>query len=176
MRYLLIALVVSLLAVPAFGMAVATDSTVTEVGFTGFAYDNGPFGTGGLGKHIIGNAWGFVGVEIGAEQNAVLELAYLFPLKSISTKIGIPYLDRFTVGAVAGPDVNWENAVENDGIPTMARIVGSAGAILNIDLSPSIGIWSFYKHKFGVGESTFLNSNVFAIGISFNASVLSSIF
>lgn len=179
MRYLLITLVISLLAVSTFGMPLATDSTVNEVGFVGFAYDDGPFGAGGLGKRIIGNAWGFVGTELGAQQNAILELAYLFPLKSISDKVGIPYLNRVTVGLVSGPDVNWQNAAENDGIPTIARLVGSVGGIVNIDLNPNIGLWGFYKHKFGVSEAvkrTYVNSNIFAVGISFNANVLSGIF
>lgn len=179
MRSLFIVLVITLLTVPALGMGVATDSTVNEIGFAGFAYDNGPYGAAGLGKRIIGSAWGFIGTELGVDQHVILEVAWMFQLKGISTKVGIPYLDRVTVGIVGGPDANWENAAENDGIPTVARIVGSAGAILNVDINPNIGIWGFYKHKFGTNEiveKTFINSNVLAVGVSFNANVLSGIF
>ena len=153
-------------------------TATTEIGWVGGGWDNGPVGAVGTGIKVLGDCWVYAGIETGKDQNAVLEFAYMVRPITYLSKVGlnIPYFDKLTVGLVGGPDFNWENAQENDGKPTMARIVGSVGGIAHIKISNSIGVWTFYKRKVGLEVNSFANSNVFGAGLSFNAAVLSNIF
>lgn len=180
MRYVITFLTILLLALPVMGQSEvsAEDPVVPKAGYVGFAYDDhvSNFAIGGA-LNVFGDLWNFSGLLYNAEeQTASIEFAYLFDLNSITGLFGflgeplfkVPtVLQKLRFGPVAGPNARWEANPEAN--PTM-RILGAAGAVAHYPLGKQLGVWTFWKYKFALDEeSSFLDRNTFAAGISFNA-------
>lgn len=173
MRLFVVLLTLFMLALP---VVAQEDPGVLKSGYVGFAYDDHKSNLAtGFAFHIWGDLYNFTGFLYSKqEQTASIEFAYLFDLNTVTSLFGVldkpiwevpSILQRLRIGPVAGPNVRWEE--QPDANPLM-RVLGAAGAIAHYPLAEQIGVWVFWKHRFALEDSSFLDRNTFAGGVSYN--------
>lgn len=104
----------------------------------------------GLGRDIGmdflgGHLWGFGKGSISAESWLHGEAALLFSVK-----------DKFYIGPLAGPNVDWINSPPSSGL---AYLSGAGGVLAGYDVTIKSGLWACAKYKY-----TFEAENMFRDG------------
>ena len=119
----------------------AGDSNAQEANlfWGGAQYDDGVNVGFGFGRDIGeglwgGNIWTFGNASVGAESSLNGEVALLFTVK-----------DKFYIGPVAGPNVDWVNDPPTSGL---AYLSGAGGGLLGYDISEKTGLWLVGKFKY----------------------------
>lgn len=118
----------------------------------GFKYDAGPYFITGAGQNIDGGLWSFEYVTSGVDQSASVEVAYLIPVNEIYN-LGT-WSSKVFFGPIAGPTADWINT-ENDDLPTMSYLNGSAGGIVSANPISDLYVWGAYKNKFTFVDNAF---------------------
>lgn len=149
MKYLVFLLV--LLPVVVFAQV---DTAETKQIFTGVKYDDGTFYSVGFGYNLSNNIWLIQYNDFGEYQSFDSEIAYLFNIDAITSKLSF--------GPIAGPNVDRVDAVDPE--ENVTYLVGSSGAIVKYDISKNMGVFGLFKYKYSVDkEDNFENTYVYGM-------------
>ncbi len=151
--------IIAILAVVMLSGACIAQDVTKNIVFMGGRYDKVPVLSFGYATPIDGNLWSFSYVDAGQFQALNTEVAYLF---SIDKTVWI--IDKIYIGPIAGPNAEWYGANTDDNVPTINYIVGAAGGLLALDISPTIGAWGYGKYKFTFQEDNMYKDG-FAVGL-----------
>ena len=174
MRLFVVLITLMALALP---VAAQDDSGLNpKAGYVGFAYDDHKSNLAtGLAFNVGGDLYNFVGILYSKEAQTVsYEVAYLFDFNTVFSFFGaldeplfkIPTIfEKIKFGPVAGPNGRWEERPNEN--PLM-RVLGATGAVGYCPINKDVVVWVFWEHKFKLENSSFLDRNTFATGLSYS--------